>query len=388
MTFHLVEPDPNFLYKLALPFAYVLPAGTPPHDVGTHPLPATGPYVIARYRPQHVLEFVRNRSFREWSKAAQPDGYPDEILFEMVGTPDQAVNDVIHGRADCLRQHRSALPSRRRAHRPGDPLCEPGALEHLPADLRPLPQHARSALRQSRCAQGAELRGRPRGSRPGRRRARRRAADVPDPSSALPGLPALLPVQRRHLGRRRTGRRPTSPRHARSWPRSGTRGMKVTFWAWAPRRASACTPCELLRSLGYRASLKVLGSTGTSPSPTTHAPRHRSASWRGRPTIPPRPASSMRSSRAPRSCPARERQRRRVLRPTHRPRDRASPGRAGDEPGRRSSAVGARRARDRRPGALGAARQPEDHQRPLEAGRQLPVQPHVADADRPALPVR
>ena len=27
VTFHLVAPDPEFLYKLALPFAYVVPAG-------------------------------------------------------------------------------------------------------------------------------------------------------------------------------------------------------------------------------------------------------------------------------------------------------------------------------------------------------------------------
>ena len=56
VTFHLVAPDPEFLYKLALAFAYVVPAGTPPQDAGTHPLPATGPYMIASYRPKHVAQ--------------------------------------------------------------------------------------------------------------------------------------------------------------------------------------------------------------------------------------------------------------------------------------------------------------------------------------------
>ena len=43
------------------------------------------------------------------------------------------------------------------------------------------------------------------------------------------------------------------------------------------------------------------------------------------------------------------------------------------------------RQADRRPGALGAARQPERRRRPLQARRQLPVQPARRDADRPAL---
>ena len=46
VTFHLTEPDPDFLQKLAIPFAYVVPKGTPNKDIGTKPLPATGPYKI------------------------------------------------------------------------------------------------------------------------------------------------------------------------------------------------------------------------------------------------------------------------------------------------------------------------------------------------------
>ncbi len=80
VTFHLSAPDPDFLYQLALDFAYVLPAGVPPRETGTHGLPATGPYMVARYRPDHFLKLVRNPYFHEWSKAAQPDGYPDDIV--------------------------------------------------------------------------------------------------------------------------------------------------------------------------------------------------------------------------------------------------------------------------------------------------------------------
>ena len=46
VTFHLTAPDPDFLQKLALPFAYVVPTGTRPTDTGTTPMPGTGPYMI------------------------------------------------------------------------------------------------------------------------------------------------------------------------------------------------------------------------------------------------------------------------------------------------------------------------------------------------------
>ena len=82
VTFHLTAPDADFLAKLALPPAFAIPAGTPAHDAGTQPIPATGPYRIAAYRKESkTLRLVRNRSFREWSAAAQPQGYPDSISW-------------------------------------------------------------------------------------------------------------------------------------------------------------------------------------------------------------------------------------------------------------------------------------------------------------------
>ena len=46
VTFQLTAPDPEFLYKLAIPFGSILPAGTPLSKDGARPVPATGPYVI------------------------------------------------------------------------------------------------------------------------------------------------------------------------------------------------------------------------------------------------------------------------------------------------------------------------------------------------------
>jgi YVTN family beta-propeller protein len=110
VTFHLAAPDPDFLYKLALPFAYVLPAGSPLHDIGTRPLPATGPYVIRVYRPGRELRLARNPRFHEWSQAAQPNGYPNAIVWKLGVPPGRALADVERGSADWLLDY-GALPA-------------------------------------------------------------------------------------------------------------------------------------------------------------------------------------------------------------------------------------------------------------------------------------
>jgi YVTN family beta-propeller protein len=82
ITFHLTEPDADFLAKLALPFAVAVPRGTPARTRLTRPLPATGPYRIAAFqRKSKTIRLVRNSAFREWSADAQPDGFPDSISF-------------------------------------------------------------------------------------------------------------------------------------------------------------------------------------------------------------------------------------------------------------------------------------------------------------------
>ena len=49
VTFHLSRPDPEFLYKLALPTADAEPADTALKP--RLPLPATGPYMVTRFDP-------------------------------------------------------------------------------------------------------------------------------------------------------------------------------------------------------------------------------------------------------------------------------------------------------------------------------------------------
>jgi YVTN family beta-propeller protein len=102
VTFHLTAPDPDFLDKLALPFADAVPAGTPLHAVSITQLPATGPYVTRSFAPSRMWVLVRNPRFRVWSALAQPGGYPNKIVLRLGVAPDAAVNGVEQGHADVM----------------------------------------------------------------------------------------------------------------------------------------------------------------------------------------------------------------------------------------------------------------------------------------------
>jgi peptide/nickel transport system substrate-binding protein len=109
VTFHLTEPDPEFLYALSLPFAFAVPAETPDRLPGTSPIPATGPYVIERsekHKKKRVIVRVwlaRNPEFIE--RPGRPDGFPDRIVWRLGTTPrqgDRQVDEVLEGSADFM----------------------------------------------------------------------------------------------------------------------------------------------------------------------------------------------------------------------------------------------------------------------------------------------
>jgi peptide/nickel transport system substrate-binding protein len=100
ITFHLVNPNPEFLYQIAVPFAAIVPAGTPAKDMGTVPVPGTGPYMITSYDPQKALILKRNPYFKVWSEDAQPDGYVDEIDFDFGVSDENGITAVENGQYD------------------------------------------------------------------------------------------------------------------------------------------------------------------------------------------------------------------------------------------------------------------------------------------------
>ena len=94
VTIHLSAPDPDLLAKLALPFAFVLPADAPEPDqpvtdlgrfgdVGAYRIPGTGPYVAASFDPearasahaQSSLQALRSRC--PAGRLPRPDRHSD-----------------------------------------------------------------------------------------------------------------------------------------------------------------------------------------------------------------------------------------------------------------------------------------------------------------------
>lgn len=102
ITFNLTAPDTEFLFKLAVPHASVLPKDAPAKDAGTTPIPGTGAYAFTSYDPNKSLVLDRNKSFKEWNRDAQPQGYPDQIRMDFGQTVEAAVTAVQNGQADWV----------------------------------------------------------------------------------------------------------------------------------------------------------------------------------------------------------------------------------------------------------------------------------------------
>jgi len=102
VTFHLTQPDSEFFYKLATPFADIVPANTPAKDLGTTAAPATGPYMITSYDPQKEMILKRNPYYKQWSKLAQPAGYVDEIDYTFGPKPEDEVTAIENGQQDWM----------------------------------------------------------------------------------------------------------------------------------------------------------------------------------------------------------------------------------------------------------------------------------------------
>ncbi len=102
IVIHLVAADPELPYKLAVPHASILPAGSPAKDAGNAPLPTTGPYSVGSYDPNTALKLVRNPHYTEWSHDAQPQGYSDTITESFGLTVEAAVTAVENNQADWV----------------------------------------------------------------------------------------------------------------------------------------------------------------------------------------------------------------------------------------------------------------------------------------------
>ncbi|MGV1898323.1 ABC transporter substrate-binding protein [Agrobacterium vitis] len=102
VTINLTGADPEFIDKIAMPHASIVPSETPAKDMGTIPIPGTGAYAFDAYDPNKQLSWSRNRYFKEWSVEAQPDGFIDSFKLDFGLTEEAQVNAVVNRQADAI----------------------------------------------------------------------------------------------------------------------------------------------------------------------------------------------------------------------------------------------------------------------------------------------
>jgi peptide/nickel transport system substrate-binding protein len=261
VTFHLTRPDPEFLFKLAQPTAFVVPTGTPANDVGTTPVPATGPYMIQTFVPKRRLVLVRNPRFREWSRAAQPDGYADRIEWSLTGDGGAPIDE--NAGVDAVLRERADFFGLGFDQPPSDRVEELTTRYTGQAHLYPFTGSFAMYL-NTRV---------PPFDDPRVRRALAYAVDRRAVQKLYPG-PAEITCQM--LPPNFPGYQPycpstIDPSPAGAWTapdratatrlikQSGTSGMKVTVWSYESFADVSRYFVKLLRRLGYDARLRTLG---------------------------------------------------------------------------------------------------------------------------------
>lgn len=101
ITIHLLAPQSDFENVLASDFAALVPADAPATDTSTHPLPATGPYMIKSYQPNDKIVEVRNPYFDAAVFGGNvPAGNADSVVWDVVGNDSAALQRVIEGQDD------------------------------------------------------------------------------------------------------------------------------------------------------------------------------------------------------------------------------------------------------------------------------------------------
>jgi peptide/nickel transport system substrate-binding protein len=95
----LDHPEGDILYILALEFANFVPAGTPASDQSTHPIPATGPYMLESYTPNRSFTLVRNPNYNN-QIPTMPSGAPDKVVGTIITDPVASYQQVVSGKAD------------------------------------------------------------------------------------------------------------------------------------------------------------------------------------------------------------------------------------------------------------------------------------------------
>jgi YVTN family beta-propeller protein len=257
VTFHLAQADPDFLYKLSVLLATPAPPGAPGHAITGPPfLPGTGPYKIAHYRPNASVTLVRNPYFRQWSYAAQPAGYPDVIRFQQIADPGKLQSAVAAGRADIVDISMNGLPYRPLAVR-YPARIHAGVLTFTTSFFLNTRQPPFTSVKARQAVNYAIDRG--------------RVIQIlhHGPGQAAPACqiwPPDFPGYQRYCPytfgpKDGVWHGPDLAKAARLAAQSGTTHVPVTVWSWAGGRSQAAYVVQVLRRLGYRATLRDVSET-------------------------------------------------------------------------------------------------------------------------------
>ena len=278
VTFHLSAPDPDFLYKLALPPAFVVPAGSPAM-IAHVPLPGTGPYRVATPLRVHQLVLIRNPSFRVFAPDARPDGFPDRIVAQTSVPPLRSVaafrrgtTDVAGPFVDLPAPVVSQLETRSPSQLHSDPV---GETEYLFLNTRVTPFSnlaARRAVNQAvDPSQLVDLLG-------------GRAAAEPTCQILPQGFPGYRPYCPYGAAPSPAGTvtAPNLTAAAKLVAASGTYGAPVRVWAPADHAAVARYVVGILQRLGYKASVRIVaGRTSRYYLLVGDARAHAQVGWAG-----------------------------------------------------------------------------------------------------------
>ena len=250
VTFQLTRPDTEFLNKLAFAMASALPAG----KFDGRARPATGPYMTSSFTANRSWVLVRNPRFHEWSRDAQPAGFPDRIVLKAV--PANQVAALEHGAADVLlAPPLDGVDSLARRYANQVHIDPAGATFALFLNTRVAPFDRLSVRRALNYAidrnRIARLTGSPLTAQP--------TCQILPPT--LPGYRPYCPYT---FDPSPSGSwtAPDVARAERLVGASGTRGMKVTLLLMAPSPGNPTLAIgryivSVLDRLGYRASQKV-----------------------------------------------------------------------------------------------------------------------------------
>jgi peptide/nickel transport system substrate-binding protein len=102
---NLTKPRGTFTNELALMFVAPVPQGTPNSDQSTHPIPATGPYMISKANRSKGWSYVRNPYWAKANAKAMPElpsGHMDKINVQIIRNPSTQVNEVEQGKLEWM----------------------------------------------------------------------------------------------------------------------------------------------------------------------------------------------------------------------------------------------------------------------------------------------